>query len=415
MLDNINNTTNRVHKTLLVFDWSNLLFRSFFLHQMFSGRGATTYTKQEDVNSFIFKFCQDVLSLIKIFNSDDGVGCITSPQVLICCDSKDAWRKNVLPPDGEGTGYKSNREKDPNVDWESIYEASDNLLEILRKKVGCTVAMTEHAEADDLVCMVKERIQKDFPDYNIIIVSADADLRQLLSFNKETHQFCIVYNTTTRAKSKTRRLYVTEGFKEWLDEEDKVDIFFSNFDAVKTYMKGILANNGAIELYVENPNEIVLSKLFCGDTSDMVPSMYSFYKNGKLSRITPAKYKKITEMLQITDVKSLLDNVSNIPSAVEKVCKVSPTDVDFNERIHRQRLLVELNSKLFPEHISEYGDTIEYMIRNGEPIKNGVSLRAQDVLKDTLYEGVDKKKALEADVFKDLEKISINSGTKPLF
>jgi hypothetical protein len=180
-------------------------------------------------------------------------------------------------------------------------------------------------------------------------------------------------------------------------------------------MKGILANNGAIELYVENPNEIVLSKLFCGDTSDMVPSMYSFYKNGKLSRITPAKYKKITEMLQITDVKSLLDNISNIPGAVEKVCKVSPTDVDFNERIHRQRLLVELNSKLFPEHISEYGDTIEYMIRNGEPIKNGVSLRAQDVLKDTLYEGTDKKKALEADVFKDLEKISINAGLKPLF
>jgi hypothetical protein len=55
------------------------------------------------------------------------------------------------------------------------------------------------------------------------------------------------------------------------------------------------------------------------------------------------------------------------------------------------------------------------MIRNGEPVKAGVSLRAQDILKGTLYEGADKKKALAADVIKDLEKITINVGNKPLF
>ena len=95
----------------------------------------------------------------------------------------------------------------------------------------------------------------------------------------------------------------------------------------------MLENNGSIELYVENPNEIVLSKLFCGDTSDVVPSMYSYYKNGKQSRITPSKYKKITEMLNITDVPSLLENIQALPGAVEKVCKISPTDVDFKEQL----------------------------------------------------------------------------------
>ena len=408
-------TTTGNKKILLVFDWSNLFFRSLFLHQMFSGRGsATTYACKEDVDSFIFKFCQDVLALVKIF-SNEGVAGISSPQILICCDSKDAWRKSILPADDEGNGYKSNREKDPNIEWDTVYEASDGLLDILRKKVGCTVAITDHAEADDLICMVKESVATEFPDYNIIIVSADADLRQLLSFDPVTHQFCIVYNTTTRPKSKTRRLYVPEGFNAWLSEPDNVDIFFSNFDASKTYMKSVLENNGAIEPYVENASEIVLSKLFCGDSSDMVPAMYSYYKNGKQARITPAKYKKIVEMLNIKDVPSLLENVARLPGVIEKVCKVIPSDVDFNERVLFQRRLVELNSSLFPEEIASYKDAIKYMIRNGEPVKAGVSLRAQDILKGTLYEGADKKKALAADVIKDLDKITINVGNKPLF
>ena len=408
MFDNIGNTSLD-KRTLLVFDWSNLLFRSLFLHQMFSGHG-TTYASKEEISSFIFKFCQDVLSLIKMFGQDSML-----PQVLICCDSKDAWRKSILPTTDSAAGYKSNREKDPNIEWDSVYEASDNLLRIFQKKIGCTVATYEHAEADDLICMTKETVMSQFPNYNVIIVSADADLRQLLTFNKDTHQYCIVYNTTTRPKSKTRRLYVQQEFKDWLEEPDKVDIFFDNFDTSKNYVKSLLENNGSIELYVENPNEIVLSKLFCGDTSDVVPSMYSYYKNGKQSRITPSKYKKITEMLNITDVPSLLENIQALPGAVEKVCKISPTDVDFKERVLFQRKLVELNSTLFPSEIAEYKDTISYMIRNGVPVKQGTSLRAVDILKGTDYEGADKKKAIVADVLKDLDKITVNIGSKPLF
>jgi hypothetical protein len=120
-------------------------------------------------------------------------------------------------------------------------------------------------------------------------------------------------------------------------------------------------------------------------------------------------------MLNITDVKSLLENVVNLPGAVEKVCKISPTDVDFNERVLSQRRLVELDSKLFPKEIAEYKDTITYMIRNSEPIKRGTSLRAVDVLKGTAYETADKKNAIVADVIKDLNQLTVSVGNKPLF
>jgi hypothetical protein len=48
----------------------------------------------------------------------------------------------------------------------------------------------------------------------------------------------------------------------------------------------------------------------------------------------------------------------------EKVCKTEINDIDFDERLNRQRTLVELNSSLFPEHIQEYKTVISDMINN---------------------------------------------------
>jgi hypothetical protein len=39
------------------------------------------------------------------------------------------------------------------------------------------VAQVEHCEADDIVALCKEVVFEKYHNYNIIIVSADADLR----------------------------------------------------------------------------------------------------------------------------------------------------------------------------------------------------------------------------------------------
>ena len=175
---------------------------------------------------------------------------------------------------------------------------------------------------------------------------------------------------------------------------------------MKNNINQILQANHNIELWVENPNEIVLSKIFCGDSSDDVPSIYNYYRNGKSARVTPAKYKKITELLGITDVKTLNENVCNLKDAILKVCKVVADDVDFNERVYRQRRLVELDSSLFPDEIRDYKDTIEYMVSNNAPFSHTDNVRAQDILEDTEYSSGNKKKTLEASVFAEFDKMN---------
>lgn len=386
-------------KNILVIDWSNIFFRTLYMHQIIGGpKTSENYTRKEDLVSFGHKLCVDVLSIINTFRPDF---------VVIATDSEGAWRKQLLMnPDGT-TDYKKGREKDPNINWEALYNVSNQIREILREKVTAIVASCEHAEADDIVALIKETVwqSQDMP-HNMIVISADADLRQLIEFDEQTHQFCIVYNITTRPKTKTRRLYVPAGFMEWLTNTT-TDIFFSNYDPMQQMMKNIIEQNKQIEPFLENPNEIVLSKIFCGDDSDAVPSVYNYYRNGRAQRVTPAKYKKICEMLNITDTASLIQQTPNLSQVIEKVCKIRPDDVDFDERILRQRRLVELDSKLFPKEIADYRETIHYMLEmNPGTVHTYCPFRAQDILKGSDFEGGDKREALEAEVFRDFERMT---------
>jgi len=76
----------------------------------------------------------------------------------------------------------------------------------------------------------------------MIIVSADADLRQLIDFNPDTKQYCAVYNTTTKGKTGKRYFYVTPAFYEWYTKpEEMVDLFFGNMSFTKQYLTDIMA------------------------------------------------------------------------------------------------------------------------------------------------------------------------------
>ena len=219
------------NKILLCLDYSNILFRSLFVNQLYGGMA--TYDNIEDCRSFIYKFAGDICSIINIFKPTN---------VVLLTDSQHAWRKDVLP--GEN-GYKSNREKSPNINWDNVFKSSDDLKQILKEKVKCHIAEVDRAEADDMAALCKEVVFEKYPDYNIIIVSADADLRQLIDFNKDTNQYCAVYNTTTKGKTGKRYFYVSQEFLDWYNKPDEqCDIFFSNIDNSKQYVKDILFQIG---------------------------------------------------------------------------------------------------------------------------------------------------------------------------
>lgn len=383
----------KTNKTILCLDWSNILFRSLFINQLYGTK--MTYDNIEDCQSFIFKFATDVCSIINIFKPNN---------VILLTDSQHAWRKDVLP--GED-GYKSNRQKQEGVNWDNIFKCSDDLKRLF-KNAGCHVAEYEHSEADDMAALCKEVIFEKYHDYNLIIVSADADLRQLIDFDPLTNQYCAVYNTIVKGKTGKRFLYITQEMQNWLDKEDQVDIFFSNVDDSKQYIKDIVSQNVKIGIEVENPNEILLHKIFCGDDGDCVPSFYSWIHNGKSVRITPAKERKIRETLGIKTIADLIQAKDNLKPLIESVAKKDVNDININERLHRQRTLVELNSSLFPKDIQSYKDTVDYMIQStGESVF--ANMKAVNILKGSEYENSNKPKALTASVFKDMEKYGLTA------
>lgn len=386
------------NKILLCLDWSNLLFRSLFMNQLYGK--SSTYDKIEDMQSFIYKFATDVCSIINIFKPNN---------IIIATDAQHAWRKDVLP--GEN-GYKSNRQKNESYNWDNIFTCSDDLKKILENN-SMHIAQIDHCEADDMAALCKEVIFEKYKDYNIIIVSADADLRQLIDFRPENNQYCAVYNATSKGKTGKRYMYVSQGFMDWYNTPDECDIFFSTIDGNKQYIKDLLNANSMIALSVDNPDNILLNKIFCGDDGDCVPSFYNWFNNGKMARITPGKAKKIRETLGIKNVQDLVYGENELKPLLEKICKKDINDIDVHDRLNRQRVLVELNSSLFPQQIQDYKDTIDYMIQD-IPEKIFYNLKASTLLQGTKYEHANEKKALEADVFKNMNKY-INSNINKLF
>lgn len=390
-------------KTILIIDWSNLMYRSLCLNALYGTTGkGTNYDSMDEMKSFIYKFAIDVCALLNIFKAT---------KVIIATDAHHPWRKDI---DLGEVGYKGNRQRTTEYNWDNIFKCANDLQTYFMQN-GCSIAKIERGEADDVVALCKEVVFEQYPDHNIIIVSADADLRQLIDFNLLNNQYCIVYNTTTKGKTGKRFLYGTEDFINWLNKEEKVDIFFSGFDANRKYIKDILAVNGMIELAVENPNNILINKIFCGDDGDSVPAFYSWYNNGKCYRITENKTKKICEQLGIHKVNDIIHacNSGSLQPVIEKVCNRELKDIDVVDRLNRQRLLVELNSNLFPDSIRTYKADINLLIQNSTTAI-AYPLKAQKILENTPYAGVSKRKVVEADIFKDLTKYAGTNISTPM-
>lgn len=199
---------SNLKKTLLIIDWSNLMFRSLCLNALYGNTGkGTNYDNMDEMKSFIYKFATDVCALLNIFKAQ---------KVILAVDSQDPWRKQI--PLGE-VGYKGSRHKNSDYNWKNIFQCANDLQHYFEEN-GYHAAKIEKGEADDMTALCKEVIFESYPDYNIIIISADADLRQLIDFNTITKQYCIVYNTIAKGKSGKRYLYATQSFIEWLNTEE---------------------------------------------------------------------------------------------------------------------------------------------------------------------------------------------------
>jgi len=93
-------------------------------------------------------------------------------ELVICCDSKKYWRKEVFP------FYKAGRKKDresSGVDWSTMFTVLDKVRQELIDTFPYKTLIVQGAEADDIIATVASIVK----DEKVLILSSDKDFVQL--------------------------------------------------------------------------------------------------------------------------------------------------------------------------------------------------------------------------------------------
>lgn len=381
----------------LIIDFNNLLMRSI------STPGTTFYNSnfedENDLNDIVKKLTIDICYNIRLFSPN---------RVIIVCDSPNAWRKDILPS-GE-KGYKANRTKDDAKNWDNLWKKMNKFKEHLSDK-GFIISEVSRSEADDLAALWKEKL---FTKNNesILFISSDKDWRQLLDFNSETNEYVAIFNPTVNNKGR-KKMFFTEDAWKYISTEnqninvDKVSALFNSFlSSNKDNIKNALLNDKKVDVEIIDPFTILINKIFEGDVGDNVPSFYEYYKTTKrgtsLARVTPTVTKKMCESLHINNMNDLNDAAKYIVMSLEKIMKIE-IPVDSEDRLNRQKILVELNTSLFPDNIinefnHKYCDLIDKIMPS-----NLSNIKWMDVLNNSEFFNKEEHfKPKEDKVFSDL-------------
>lgn len=376
----------------LCIDYSNICFRALFTCK-YGNSDITAFDTQEECDIFARKVTNDICALIKTFNPNE---------VFLFLDSKDPWRAEICPD------YKGTRKRDESINMKNILATMDELIEIFKSR-GVVPMRTTHAEADDIAAMFKSHTKN--MDCSSIFVSSDADWQQLIEFDEKTKKYICVYNPLVGSKSITK-LFCTEKCKEWIETNDSTDVFCEYTSTKRKIVEG-MAYNQRINLYVINPENVLVSKILFGDDGDNVPAFFQYYKNGRKTRLTEKKLEKVSALLEtnistINDLERVNENNSFI-NAIGKIFKYDTSTIDGSTQLAKQRNYVELNPNRFPEQIIEDYNMLFANYLKNKKIGVKVPKTVEQMLKETKFE----KKSLSNNGAK-LNKIFAGFIDKPI-
>lgn len=141
-------------------------------------------------------------------------------EVIICCDSRKYWRKEIFP------FYKAGRKKareNSKMDYALIFEVLDEIREDLKTVFPYKVVHVDRAEADDVIGTLAPRISAHEP---VIIVSSDGDFKQLQQYPnvKQYNQMLGVYVKSVNPQLELKEKILTgdagDGIPSILNNDD---------------------------------------------------------------------------------------------------------------------------------------------------------------------------------------------------
>lgn len=263
-----------------------------------------------------------------------------------------SWRKQIpVPSQLLNTTYKGNREKEPEFNWNRVFNALNGLTKKCQS-IGITTSVQSNCEGDDWAWYWSRRLNDD--GTSCIIWSSDNDLKQLVQNNNGV--FTAWYNDRNGIffHSSLEEHTLTE------DDDHFLDVFMTPIQGRSPLMEDLSSRAG--EYHYVDPNTIITSKIICGDAGDNIKSVVQVVKGGRTYGVSVNLWEKISNNLNIKTIQDLRKYKKIVATAIHNLKKFidSTTVEDIMEMIDYNIQLVWLNEEIEPDSIVSIMNTQEY-------------------------------------------------------
>lgn len=166
-----------------------------------------------------------------------GINLDTDDKILLACDGKDSWRKDIEK--AYKATRKEERAKAKFINWDKEYNVHNKLIEKIDNNLPFFVIRLKNCEADDIVA----EVCRYFSDKEIIIVSPDHDFDQLLTLNNvkifSPHPHKSVRKCPYRILDLDRKKEIEKAYKSIMKkiEKEKTDNLVSEVLTEEDYDK----------------------------------------------------------------------------------------------------------------------------------------------------------------------------------
>lgn len=259
--------------------------------------------------------------------------------IIFCCDCG-SWRNKVEIPEflhhdelGKEVEYKGTRQKSPDINWDIIFGAYDDLTELLSQS-GITVSRDKDIEGDDWIYYWSTYLNSK--NINCIIWTKDNDLKQLVKIDSNK---CF-----TGWWNKDSGLFIPNY------SEDDMDFMFNlNFNENDNILREVI--NISKQVTNINPNIIVIDKILKGDQSDNIFPIILRKSKGNSTRKFKISSKDISYDLNYWNDNDVLNYLTNILISKNYVNRTEHNIKETFEHFLYNRKLIALDKRNIPDYI----------------------------------------------------------------
>lgn len=231
------------------------------------------------------------------------------PEVVIACDSRNYWRKQVFPH--YKASRKANREKS-DLDWEGIFKCLELVKQELKEYSHYKVIEIDGVEADDIIAALAIR---NSAHEKIMILSSDKDFVQLQVY-PNVEQYSPIMKKEIKSSNPSMQLKeliirgdVSDGIPNFLSEDtcfvDKIRQKSIYEEKLKVWLnqrpEEFCENEQILKNYKRNESLIDLTKIPENYVKSIIDSYVETKTKTKMQFVNYLVSKRLKNLIEVAN------------------------------------------------------------------------------------------------------------------